>query len=30
MKVAIYVRVSTPDQNQELQLRELEDYATRH
>ena len=30
MKVAIYVRVSTADQNQELQLRELQDYATRH
>jgi hypothetical protein len=30
MKVAIYVRVSTVDQNQELQLRELQDYATRH
>ena len=30
MKVAIYVRVSTADQNQELQLRELQDYAIRH
>ena len=30
MKVAIYVRVSTADQNQELQLRELQDYAARH
>ena len=30
MKVAIYVRVSTADQNQELQLGELQDYATRH
>ena len=30
MKVAIYVRVSTADQNQELQLRELQEYAERH
>ena len=30
MNVAIYVRVSTADQNQELQLRELQEYATRH
>ena len=30
MKVAIYFRVSTADQNQDLQLRELQDYATRH
>jgi hypothetical protein len=30
VKVAIYVRVSTADQNQELQLRELQEYATRH
>src|SRR4030088_2084520 len=30
MKLAIYVRVSTADQNQELQLRELHDYAARH
>ena len=30
MKVAIYVRVSTADQNQELQLRELQEYADRH
>ena len=29
MTVACYVRVSTPDQNPELQLRELRDYATR-
>ncbi len=29
MIVACYVRVSTPDQNPELQLRELRDYATR-
>jgi DNA invertase Pin-like site-specific DNA recombinase len=29
MKVAIYARVSIADQNQELQLRELQDYATR-
>jgi len=27
MKAAIYVRVSTTDQNQELQLRELQEYA---
>jgi len=27
--VACYIRVSTPDQNPELQLRELRDYATR-
>ncbi len=27
--VACYVRVSTPDQNPELQLRELQEYATR-
>jgi len=30
VEVTIYVRVSTADQNQELQLRELQDYATRH
>ena len=30
MKVAIYVRVSTLDQNHELQLRELQEYAARH
>src|SRR5262249_8971102 len=30
MKIAIYTRVSTADQNQELQLRELQDYASRH
>jgi len=30
MKIAIYVRVSTADQNQDLQLRELQDYAARH
>src|SRR4051812_45057078 len=30
MKIAIYVRVSTTDQNQELQLRELQEYAARH
>jgi DNA invertase Pin-like site-specific DNA recombinase len=29
MKAAIYTRVSTTDQNPELQLREIEDYATR-
>lgn len=29
MKAAIYTRVSTADQNPELQLREIEDYATR-
>ncbi len=29
MTVACYIRVSTPDQNSELQLRELRDYATR-
>ncbi len=29
MTVACYIRVSTPDQNPELQLRELRDYATR-
>jgi DNA invertase Pin-like site-specific DNA recombinase len=29
MKAAIYVRVSTTDQNSELQVRELNDYATR-
>ena len=27
MRVAIYARVSTADQNPELQLRELRDYA---
>ena len=27
--VACYVRISTPEQNPELQLRELQDYATR-
>jgi len=27
MKVALYVRVSTPDQNPDLQIRELTDYA---
>ena len=30
MQVAIYARVSTADQNHELQIRELEDYAARH
>jgi DNA invertase Pin-like site-specific DNA recombinase len=30
MKVAIYVRVSTADQNNELQRRELHEYAERH
>src|SRR5262245_12329992 len=30
MRVGIYVWVSTADQNQELQLRELQDYAARH
>ena len=30
MKVAIYVRVSTADQNEEPQLREPQDYANRH
>src|SRR3989442_7987551 len=30
LKVAIYARVSTADQNHELQIRELEDYAARH
>jgi DNA invertase Pin-like site-specific DNA recombinase len=30
VQVAIYVRVNTADQNQELQLRELQDYANRH
>ena len=29
MKAAIYTRVSTADQNPELQLREIQDYATR-
>ena len=29
MTVACYTRISTPDQNPELQLRELRDYATR-
>ncbi len=29
MKVALYTRVSTPDQNPELQLQELRDYAAR-
>ena len=29
MRTAIYTRVSTADQNPELQLRELEEYATR-
>ncbi len=29
MTVACYIRVSTPDQNPELQIRELRDYATR-
>ena len=28
MKAAIYTRVSTADQNPELQLREIQDYAT--
>jgi putative DNA-invertase from lambdoid prophage Rac len=30
MKVAIYIRVSTADQNNELQRRELREYAERH
>src|SRR5215472_9296408 len=30
MRVGLYLRVSTADQNQELQLRELQEYATRH
>src|SRR5262249_6489910 len=30
MRVAIYIRVSTGDQNNELQLRELQEYAERH
>lgn len=30
MKTALYIRVSTLDQNPELQRRELEDYARRH
>jgi putative DNA-invertase from lambdoid prophage Rac len=30
MKVAIYIRVSTADQNNELQRRELQEYAERH
>jgi DNA invertase Pin-like site-specific DNA recombinase len=29
MRAAIYTRVSTSDQNDELQLREIQDYATR-
>ena len=29
MTVTCYVRISTPEQNPELQLRELQDYATR-
>ena len=29
MNVACYTRISTPDQNPELQLRELRDYAHR-
>ncbi len=29
MKAAIYARVSTTDQNAELQIRELSDYATK-
>ena len=29
MNVACYTRISTPEQNPELQLRELQDYATR-
>ena len=29
MKVACYTRVSTPEQNLELQLQELQDYAQR-
>ena len=29
MNVYCYTRISTPDQNPELQLRELRDYATR-
>ena len=29
MKVAIYTRVSTAEQNDELQRRDIEDYATR-
>jgi DNA invertase Pin-like site-specific DNA recombinase len=28
MRVGLYLRVSTADQNQELQLRELQKYAT--
>jgi DNA invertase Pin-like site-specific DNA recombinase len=30
VKIAIYTRVSTTDQNSELQIRELTDYATNH
>ena len=30
LRVAIYVRVSTSDQNCELQIRDLHDYATQH
>ena len=30
MRVGLYLRVSTADQNQELQLRELQEYAARH
>jgi DNA invertase Pin-like site-specific DNA recombinase len=30
MRVGIYVRVSTADQNNELQRRELREYAERH
>ena len=30
MKVAIYIRVSTADQNNELKRRELNEYAERH
>ena len=29
IRAAVYVRVSTTDQNCELQLREIQDYATR-
>ena len=29
MKVALYTRVSTPDQNPDLQIRELSEYASR-
>ena len=29
MRAAIYTRVSTSDQNSDLQLREIQDYASR-